>query len=87
MQRDPDLAEAITSIGKVLCWHEWNFAAAERQLQRAVDLSPNLAEAHYVIGTALPLVGRLGEGIDALRKRVHPRSAVGPHQRLARSAS
>jgi serine/threonine-protein kinase len=68
LQRDPELAEAITSIGKVLCWHEWNFAGAEQQLQRAVALSPNYAEAHYVLGTALPLVGRLNEAIEAIRK-------------------
>jgi len=68
LQRDPELAEAITSIGKVLCWHEWNFAGAEQQLQRAVALSPNYAEAQYVLGTALPLVGRLEEAIEAIRK-------------------
>jgi serine/threonine-protein kinase len=68
LQRDPDLAEATTSLGKVLCWHEWNFARAEQQLQRAVALSPNYAEAHYVLGTALPLVGRLGEATEAIRK-------------------
>jgi serine/threonine protein kinase/tetratricopeptide (TPR) repeat protein len=68
LQRDPELAEAITSIGKVLCWHEWNFASAEQHLQRAVALSPNYAEAHYVLGTALPLVGRLSEAIEAIRK-------------------
>jgi serine/threonine-protein kinase len=68
LQRDPELAEAITSIGKVLCWHEWNFADAEKQLQRAVVLSPNYAEAHYVLGTALPLVGRLDDAIAAIRR-------------------
>jgi adenylate cyclase len=68
LQRDPELAEAITSIGKVLCWHEWNFADAEQQLQRAVALSPNYAEAHYVLGTALPLVGRLGDAIAAIQR-------------------
>ncbi len=68
LERNPGLAEAITSIGKVLCWHEWNFAGAEQQLQRAVALSPNYAEAHYVLGTALPLVGRLDEAIVAIRK-------------------
>ena len=68
LQRDAELAEAITSIGKVLCWHEWNFADAEQRLQRAVALSPNYAEAHYVLGTALPLVGRLDEAIEAIRK-------------------
>jgi len=68
LQRDSELGEAVTSIGKVLCWHEWNFAAAEQQLQRAVALSPNYAEAHYVLGTALPLVGQLDEAIMEIRK-------------------
>jgi serine/threonine-protein kinase len=68
LQREPDLAEAITSVGKVLCWHEWDFAGAERQLERAVALSPNYAEAHFVLGTALPAVGRLGDAVDALKK-------------------
>jgi TolB-like protein len=68
LQRDPDLAEAITSIGKVLCWHEWDFAGAASQLERAVAMSPNYAEAHFVLGTALPAVGRLGEAVDELKK-------------------
>lgn len=68
LQRDAQLAEAMTSIGKVLCWHEWKFAEGSRQLERAVELSPNYAEAHFVLGTALPLVGRLGEAIEALRR-------------------
>ncbi|HEY5088282.1 MAG TPA: protein kinase [Gemmatimonadaceae bacterium] len=68
LQRDPELAEAITSIGKVLCWHEWDFAGAELQLARAVALSPNYAEAHYVRGTALPLVGRLDDAIETMSK-------------------
>jgi serine/threonine-protein kinase len=68
LQRDPDLAEAFTSIGKVLCWHEWDFAGAETNLARAVELSPSYAEAHYVHGTALPLVGRLNDAIDTMAK-------------------
>ena len=70
LQRDPELAEAITSLGKVLCWHEWDFSGAERQLEHAVALSPNYAEAHYVLGTALPLVGRLPNAIEELRKAI-----------------
>ncbi len=68
LQRDPELAEAFTSIGKVLCWHEWDFAGAEASLARAVELSPSYAEAHYVHGTALPLVGRLNDAIDTMAK-------------------
>jgi eukaryotic-like serine/threonine-protein kinase len=68
LERDPELAEAITSIGKVLGWYEWDFAGAERELRRAVALNPNYAEAHFVFGSVLPSVGRLGEAVDELRK-------------------
>jgi len=68
LQLDPELAEAITSIGKVLCWNEWDFAGAEQQLRRAVALNPNYAEAHFVFGSDLPAVGRLGEAIEEMRK-------------------
>src|SRR6478672_6733079 len=68
LQREPELAEAITSLGKVLGWHEWKFADAETQLARAVTLAPNYAEAHYVHGTLLPAVGRLHDAIDTMRK-------------------
>lgn len=68
LQRDPELADAMISIGKVLCWHEWKFAEGVRYVERAVSLSPNNAEAHWVLGTALPLVGRLREGYDSVRR-------------------
>jgi adenylate cyclase len=68
LQRDPELADAMISIGKVLSWHEWKFAEAVRYVERAVTLSPNNAEAHWVLGTALPLVGRLQDGIAAMRR-------------------
>ena len=68
LQRDPELADAMISIGKVLCWHQWAFAEGVRQVERAVKLSPNNSEAHWVLGTGLPLVGRLRDGISAVRK-------------------
>jgi serine/threonine protein kinase/tetratricopeptide (TPR) repeat protein len=68
LQREPELAEAMTSLGKVLGWHEWKFAEAEAQLARAVASAPNYAEAHYVHGTLLPAVGRLHDAIDTMRK-------------------
>jgi len=68
LQHDPELAEAMTSLGKVLCWYEWDFAGAEQQLRRAVTLSPNYAEGHWAFGSALPAVGLLGEAIEEMRK-------------------
>jgi serine/threonine protein kinase/Flp pilus assembly protein TadD len=68
LEHDPELAEAITSVGKVLAWYEWDFAGAEHELERAVTLNPNYAEAHFVFGSVLPSVGRLPDAIDEMRK-------------------
>jgi len=65
---DSSLAEAVTSVGKVLCWYEWDFPGAERELRRAVNLNENYAEAHYVFGSALPAVGKLDEAIEQMRE-------------------
>ncbi|UCF21126.1 MAG: protein kinase [Gemmatimonadota bacterium] len=64
---EPSLAEALTSIGKVLCWYEWDFNGAERELRKAVSINPNYAEAHFVFGSTLPAVGKLGEAIEEIR--------------------
>jgi serine/threonine protein kinase/tetratricopeptide (TPR) repeat protein len=68
LEHDPELAEAMTSLGKVLCWYEWSFAGAEQQLRRAVAINPNYAEAHWALGSALPAVGLLAEAIEEMRK-------------------
>ena len=70
LRLDPDLVEAMTSIGKVLCWYEWNFSDAEQQLRRAVLLNPNYTEAHWTFGSVLPAVGALGEAIAEMRKAI-----------------
>ncbi|MBA3404680.1 MAG: protein kinase, partial [Gemmatimonadaceae bacterium] len=70
LQRDPGLADAMISMGKVLCWHEWAFDEGAERLARAVALSPNNSEAQWVLGTALPLVGRMSEGVEAVRRAV-----------------
>jgi serine/threonine protein kinase/tetratricopeptide (TPR) repeat protein len=68
LEHDPTLAEAITSVGKVLAWYEWDFAGAEHELRRAVTLNPNYAEAHFVFGSVLPSVGRLAEAVEEMRR-------------------
>jgi serine/threonine-protein kinase len=68
LEHDPDLVEAITSVGKVLCWYEWDFDGAEQRLRRAVSLNDNHAEAHWAFGSVLPTVGRLAEAVEEMRK-------------------
>jgi len=70
LRLDPELVEAMTSIGKVLCWYEWDFAGAEQQLRRAVAINPNYTEAHWTFGSVLPAVGALGEAIGEMRKAI-----------------
>ena len=68
LKLDADLVEAMTSLGKVLCWYEWDFAGAEQQLRRAVTINPNYTEAHWTFGSVLPAIGLLGEAIAEMRK-------------------
>ena len=68
LEFDPELAEAMTSLGKVLAWYEWNFSGGELQLRRAVAINPNYAEAHWSFGSVLPAVGLLDEAITEMRK-------------------
>jgi len=68
LEHDPDLVEAITSVGKVLCWYEWDFAGSEQRLRRAVALNDNYAEAHWAFGSVLPTVGRVAEAVGEMRK-------------------
>ncbi|MEO5569087.1 MAG: protein kinase [Gemmatimonadaceae bacterium] len=68
LEHDPQLADAYTSLGKVLGWYEWRFEDAEKQLRRAVALGPQYAEGHFAFGSILPAVGLLGEAIVEMRK-------------------
>lgn len=50
---DPASAEAHASRGVIEFWHEWDWAAAEASLRRAIELDGNLAEAHYALAHLL----------------------------------
>ncbi len=65
---EPTLGDAYTALGKVLCWYEWDFAGAERELKKAVQHNPNSADAHFVYGSVLPSVGQLDRAIDEMRQ-------------------
>ena len=38
---DGTLADAHTSLAVVLHWYDWDWAAAEKEYQRAIELNPN----------------------------------------------
>ncbi len=78
LEQEPELAEALSPIGKVLCWYEWDFSGAEQVLRRAVLLNPNYAEAHFVLGSVLPAVGNTKEAIHEMRQALL-RDPLAPH--------
>jgi eukaryotic-like serine/threonine-protein kinase len=46
LQLDESLAEAHVSLGGVFMFYDFDWSSAERELQRAIVLNPNLAAAH-----------------------------------------
>jgi tetratricopeptide (TPR) repeat protein len=45
---DDSCADAQVALGAVLFWSEWNWAAAERSLERALEINPNHTEAYVL---------------------------------------
>jgi serine/threonine protein kinase len=65
---DDSLAEAHTSLGLVKEHFEWDWAGAEKEFKRAIELNPNLATAHHWYGDYLTNMGRFDEGIGETKK-------------------
>ncbi len=47
---DPSRAEPHQMLGMISYWHEWDWAGAEKEFRRAIDLSPKSAQAHAYLG-------------------------------------
>jgi serine/threonine-protein kinase len=60
---DETLAEAHTSLARVLQVYEWNWAEAEKEYKRAIALNPRYPVAHQWYGGYLERQGRLEEAI------------------------
>ena len=60
---DDSLAEAHTSLAFVTLYYERDWANAEREFRRAIELNPNYANGHHWYAEFLSLVGRHAEAI------------------------
>jgi serine/threonine-protein kinase len=69
LQIDETLAEAHTSLAFVLSTFDWDWAGAEREFRRAIELNPNYATAHqwFAMGLLVEL-GRTSEAIEEIHK-------------------
>ena len=77
------LRTLTTALGVTL-WQKGDFPAAAEQLQHAVQVKPDYAEAYYMLGTVLKQMNKLPEAAQALREaiRLQP-DLLGAHTNLA----
>ena len=60
---DETLAEAHAALGYTLAFYEWDWAGAEREFKRALELNPNYATAHQWYGEYLSVFRRFDESL------------------------
>ncbi len=63
-----DLADAHVSLGYILLFFDWKWHEAEREFQRAIELSPGDAKAHYSYSVCLTQAGRFDEALAEIRR-------------------
>jgi TolB-like protein/DNA-binding winged helix-turn-helix (wHTH) protein/Tfp pilus assembly protein PilF len=68
LEFDPDLSEAHCALAEVLNDYEWNWAQAEQEYKRAIELDPNNANAHHWYAMSLIWNGRTGDAIAEIER-------------------
>jgi DNA-binding SARP family transcriptional activator/TolB-like protein len=78
LKLDPTLAEAQTSLAMVNALYTWDWAAAERDFRRAIEMNPGYATAHHWLAVHLSAMGRFDEARKEFEKALSldPRSAI-----------
>lgn len=70
IELDESLADPHASLAFVVETHEWDWARAEREYKRALELNPDDARAHHWYAGYLTYVGRINDGIaEEMRAR------------------
>jgi serine/threonine protein kinase/Flp pilus assembly protein TadD len=65
LRLDDTLAETLNVFGFIAGYYDWEWETAEEAFQRALEINPNLAMAHYWYSWQLILFGRMDEALVA----------------------
>src|SRR5437762_13807463 len=68
VELDDSLAEAHTALGSMMFFFDWNWAGAESQFKRALELDPRSADTHQSYAFQLSNIGRHDEAIAEVRR-------------------
>jgi serine/threonine-protein kinase len=67
LEIDETLAEAHSAMAFILGWYDWNWASAERELKRAIELQPRYSTAHQRYAWYFMAMGRLDEALAEMK--------------------
>ncbi|HYV05922.1 MAG TPA: tetratricopeptide repeat protein [Blastocatellia bacterium] len=65
---DPLLAQAHTELAMVNLTFDWDWASAEREFKRAIEINPSDSDAHYYYSYYLAFMGQFDNAISEIKK-------------------
>ena len=63
VELDDELAEGHSALASSIYLYDWNWAKAEKEFQRALELDPNSSMSHFLYGDFLGRMGRRDEAV------------------------
>lgn len=61
---DPNFSDAHAALARVAFYYDWDWAQAEREVRKALELNPSNAGAHDMLGDYFDSMGRISEGLQ-----------------------
>ena len=68
LELDETLAEAHTTLGALTMFYDFDWAGAEREYKRAIELNPNYSITYEVYSYLLGATGRFDEGVQMAKR-------------------
>jgi adenylate cyclase len=65
---DDHLAEAHTSLGMIKFYYDWDWAGAEAEFKRSLELNPGYPQAHQYYADLVKSFGRFDEALSLMRE-------------------
>jgi TolB-like protein/Tfp pilus assembly protein PilF len=68
IELDDSLPQAHAALAYVTAYYDWEWAAAEREFKRAIELVPNDADVYHTYSRYLAATGRVDEALENVRR-------------------
>ena len=67
IELDPNLADAYATLASVKHFYDWDWAGAEKNFKRAIEVDPNNSQSHQLYSYHLTSMGRFDESLTEMR--------------------